>query len=111
MRVYDGNKLLKEGIDYSLKYRNNKNACIDISEKNKDKAPTVTFIGKGAYKNIQKREKRFKISPVDISDVTVANSTVAFTKNKVNKPAPTVIIKGKGNYKKSIAIQFDIPEQ
>lgn len=92
IRAYKGNKLLKEGVDYSIKYSNNKNACADISAYG---APTVKFIGKGAYKYVNK-EAKFAITPIDISEsdkIVVSNETAV--SGSAKEPAPVVTFDGK----------------
>lgn len=103
-RVYKGTRLLIEGIDYTLKYSNNKLACTDLSS---SIAPTVTFIGKGEYKNEVLEPVKFKISPIDISNLKASNDTVVFV-NKQYKPVPILTLNGKKlNANKDYEVIYD----
>jgi uncharacterized repeat protein (TIGR02543 family) len=89
VKVYDGSKKLRIGYDYQLSYKNNTNAAKD-SDKN---APTVVIKFIGTYKNLTAVEKKFTITPVDISlaesNVKIQNMAVMYNK-KVQKPVPEV---------------------
>lgn len=102
IRVYKGNKLLKEGTDYSLSYKNNKVAFTDdVTELNKVKAPTVIFTGKGLYKSEVQKPYYFKIKRVDLNTLVengqavVSNDVAVYSQNKKHKPVPTITINGK----------------
>lgn len=95
IRAYIGNKLLKEGTDYTIKYANNKNACRDYSEQNASKIPTVKLIGKGAYKN-KVITKTFRIDPIDVNvEASKASNDIVEVKNGSYKPIPTLTVNGK----------------
>ena len=106
IRVYKGNKILKEGVDYTLKYKNNKLACTDLSA---DNAPRVVLTGKGAYAGTTQVVK-FKINPVDISDnenVVVSNASVV-AGDKTYKPLPAIILNGKKlKAKTDYSVEYD----
>lgn len=97
LRVYKGNMLLKDGTDYSVAYKNNKNAFTDeYSETTASKMPKVIVKGKGAFRDINE-SIYFKIDRVDLMDneeVIVSNDTVT-AGTKTYKPVPTVTINGK----------------
>lgn len=89
--VYDGTKLLKEGVDYSLTYKNNvqpQNAFAG------SKAPTVTIKGRGNYTGSQ--TVTFTILPIDFASAEgLAAEDVAVKANgKVQKPVPKVTWNG-----------------
>lgn len=120
-----GNKVLQEGVDYTLSYSNNVNAG----------TATVTISGAGAYAG-SSRKQIFKIARASITDATVASiSSKAYTgkaiepKPKVtwngatlklgrdytlsyksNKKGPTakVVVKGSGNFTGSKTVTFGI---
>ena len=91
VRVYDGNKRLKEKIDYTISYKNNTKANNASITK---KAPTIVVKGKGNYGGTE--TAIFKILPVDLNDtgVIVDDITLAFN-NKVQKPIPSISYNGK----------------
>ena len=91
VRVYDGEKRLKEKTDYTISYRNNTKANNASAEKT---APTIVVKGKGNYGGTETAV--FKILPVDLNDtnVTVDDITLAFN-NKVQKPVPIITYNGK----------------
>lgn len=119
------NKVLRNGIDYTVSYQNNKNAGTAY----------VIIKGKGSYSGTIK--KSFKIQPAVIynrcsfykvatqyytgsqlkpvplikNGSTVLKNGVDFTltyEKNVNKGTATVNIKGKGNYKGSCYLNFKI---
>ena len=92
IRVYDGNRRLRAGTDYTVAYKNNVKAN-DGSVAGT--APTVTIKGKGNY--TKNGQVTFKINKVDLMDeslVTAEDITLA-PNNKVQKKAPVVIFGGK----------------
>ena len=91
IRVYCGNKLLREGADYNILYKYNVNACTDIT---KEKAPRVIVKGKGEYRGKIKEEYRFKINPLDIAVGRVSND-VAFVGTKNLMVVPKLFVGGK----------------
>lgn len=71
IRVYDNDKLLREKQDYTLSYKNNKNAyTVKEGQEgfNPKKAPTVILKTKGNYSG--KRNLYFTINPVDIQETS-----------------------------------------
>lgn len=91
VEVYDGTKLLKEKVDYTLSYKNNTKAN-DAS--NAKTAPTVVVKGKGNYSGTE--TAIFSIVPKSINseDVAIDNITRAFN-NNLQKPVPAVTWNGK----------------
>lgn len=91
IEVYDGTKLLKEKVDYTLSYKNNTKSN-DAS--NARTAPTVVVKGKGNYSGTETAV--FSIVPKSINgeDVAIDNITRAFS-SKLQKPVPTVTWNGK----------------
>lgn len=91
VRVYDSNKLLKAGQDYTIKYKNNTKANDALNEST---APAVVVKGKGNYTGTEKQT--FEILPVDLNDasITADDITVAYNK-KVQKKVPVVTFNGK----------------
>ncbi|WP_022777633.1 pectinesterase family protein [Butyrivibrio sp. AE3009] len=83
---YDG-KLLAEGVDYSVAYKNNVNVGTAV----------VTISGKGIYKG--KTVETFRIVPADIAEAAVAVKAVNETGKEANKKYPkvtaTVVYMGK----------------
>ena len=83
-RVYDYKTMLKEGVDYTVAYKNN----------TKVGTATVTVTGKGNYKD--KISKTFKITPILI-DVDLAGTAVLLDKSvfvyngKVQKAKVTAV--------------------
>ena len=67
-RVYDGEKLLNEKVDYTVSYKNNINVYTIAKDEpgfDPKKAPSVTVTGKGNYDS--KETVYFKILPPNIS--------------------------------------------
>ncbi|MDE7114481.1 MAG: hypothetical protein K2O57_09910, partial [Acetatifactor sp.] len=64
--VYNGDELLREGTDYTVKYSNNVKAAKKDSGK---KAPTITVTGKGRFTG--KTTQTFTIQPRDLDDVVI----------------------------------------
>ena len=77
LRVYSYTTLLKEKTDYTVKYKNNKNAG----------EATITITGKGNYSG--SIVKTFIINPLNLSDAEISNVTLQYNK-KVQKPATNV---------------------
>ena len=91
VRVYDGNKRLKAGQDYTLSYKNNTKAN-DAS--NTAKAPTITVKGKGNYGG--KETATFKILPIDLNDTSVITEDIVVANtSKLQKKVPTLTYNGK----------------
>ena len=94
VKVYDGVKELTAGKDYSISFKNNKNAYT-YTEADKEhfdaaKAPAVVVTGKGNYKG--KETTYFVINPKSIENDDVTISAIADQKEdgKVKKPVPIV---------------------
>ncbi len=87
-----GNRLT-EGVDYTVSYKNNKNAATPADKK----APTMTVKGKGKkYKGL-KCEVKFTILPADLifAPMTVNKKFAPFTsKGKINVTAKPVLRSG-----------------
>ena len=91
VRVYDTDKRLKEGQDYTVSYKNNTRAN-DAS--GASKAPTITVKGKGNYGG--KETATFKILPVDLNDTSVITEDIVTAYNKkVQKKVPALTYNGK----------------
>ncbi|MCR5788791.1 MAG: hypothetical protein K6G83_02790 [Lachnospiraceae bacterium] len=63
----DGKSILREGIDYSVSYKNNKNAADMTQSRN---VPTLTIKGKGDYAGM-KYVAKYTIQKASMSDVTL----------------------------------------
>ncbi len=104
LRVYDHNRLLKEGADYTLKYANNVNAG----------TASMTITGTGNFKGTLTRT--FNIVPLNIDmpihKVTYSLDTQGFIENgKVQKAAPIIIIDGvKLKSGKDYAVEYENPK-
>ncbi|WP_026517955.1 InlB B-repeat-containing protein [Butyrivibrio sp. MC2021] len=101
VRVYDGVTELTAGTDYTISYKNNKNAYTyteEDAEFNASKAPTVIVTGKGNYSG--KETAYFVINPKPLTDEDITVAAVADIKEdgKVKKPLP-VITQGKKKLK------------
>ena len=83
IRVYDGKTRLVKDTDYSVKYKNNKNAG-KASDK---KAPTVIIAGKGNYSK-KKITQTFTIVPRDISGTEFKVNDLYLAGGKKVKPVP-----------------------
>ena len=100
--VYDGNAeiCLEKGRDYTISYKNNKNAyTLKEGEEgfNAKKAPTMIIKGKGNYD--QKLTVYFTIQPRDITDLAdtgiVADDIVVEANGKEQKKTPVIKVNGK----------------
>ncbi len=80
--VYYGTDLLREGVDYTVAYKNNL----------KVGTATVTVTGKGVYSG--KTVETFKIVPADINDAAVVVKAVNETGNKKNPAVSATVIFG-----------------
>ena len=91
IKVYDGPTLLKEKVDYTVSYKNNKNVN-DAS--NAATAPTIIVKGKGNYTGQEK--VTFQIVPINLNDEkVVAKDIYVNPNNKEQKPVPAITYKGK----------------
>ncbi len=102
IRVYDGlnGNLLVGGKDYTVSYKNNKNAYTLTSvDEGFDarKAPAIIIKGKGNYS--AQMTVYFTILPKDISDLAdesiVVKELLTQVTGKVQKPAPVITFSGK----------------
>ena len=82
--VYDGDILLREGKDYTVKFANNDKVKLDAEGKPMA-AATATITGKGNYTG-KMAKLTFTITPLDLSDLTIFVSNASYTGGKV-KPA------------------------
>ncbi len=73
LRVYCGNKLLKEGTDYRLSYKNNR----AVSNASGARAPAAVITGKGVYKG--RKEVTFNIVRQDIGELTLTAKDKVYT--------------------------------
>ncbi|HBN56725.1 MAG TPA: hypothetical protein DD414_08105, partial [Lachnospiraceae bacterium] len=103
VHIYWGKERLSEGVDYTLKYRNNVQANEDVDT---DKAPCVEIKYKKYYPGAENKSIPFKILPVGLDDVTADDIVVACT-NKVQKKVPLVTWNGKKlSNKKDFSIDY-----
>lgn len=95
IKVYDGEKLLSAGIDYTIKYKNNTKANMQ-PEADSGKAPTVMVTGKGNYESAD--IETFRIVPqsiaADAAEVVIPDLYLAYT-GKMLTITPTVLWNGK----------------
>ncbi len=80
---------LEKGTDYTVSYRNNKNANTSNSA-----APTVVIKGKGNYTGTEYAYFNILAKPLTDKDISVENITTAYS-GKLQKPTPTVYRSGK----------------
>jgi len=125
-RVYDNTKLLKEKTDYTLSYKNNKNAYTYLDEDyaafeenfkatgkkvktgtfDPAKAPQLTIKMKGNYSG--SKTIYFKIEPADISEAGFEAADLTVTYNgKKQTPQPALTWNGK---KLKYGTDFHVPE-
>ncbi|MCQ2517765.1 MAG: BspA family leucine-rich repeat surface protein [Lachnospiraceae bacterium] len=82
IRVYDDNKVLAEGTDYKVTYKNNVNACdIATTTLADSKKPQVIVQGIGAYKSAKKLTEFFSIKVIDMKDLSYDVPSVAAAKS------------------------------
>lgn len=93
VKVYDGETLLKENTDYTVKYTNTTNVYELIENEegfDSKKAPTITITGKGNYAKNPVAILYFTISPKGLNDeeisATVANQKYTPGKTHTSKP-------------------------
>lgn len=90
IRVYDHKKLLKNGTDYTITYKNNTKSYTAVAGDKKSPAVTVTF--KNNYSGTL--EQLFTINKASISDA-VAADLYSVVNGSVQKPVPVVTWNGK----------------
>lgn len=73
IKLYDGKKLLVEGTDYTLSYKNNKAVATASAEKR----PEIIVKGKGNYSGVWTRIIPFTIAAKNIAKVTAAPPDIA----------------------------------
>lgn len=93
VRVYDGEKRLKQGRDYTISYKNNTNAAQAIDAK----PPTVVVKGKGNYSGTE--TQTFNIIKRDISDAYVTKTFTDAYALSINGKNPTLVFSAKCNKK------------
>lgn len=99
-KVYCGSRLLKEGTDYKLSYKNNK-AIAAASDK---KAPTIIITGKGSYKG--KKEAAFNIVQQNIGMLTLTANDKVYV-NKAGKFTTSFVITDKDGKRLSPGKDYD----
>ncbi len=107
IEVYDGTKLLREKIDYTLSYKNNKK----VGNASQTAAPTVVVRGKGNYSGTE--TVTFSILPksIDSDDVEIKDMTRPY-KNALQKAVPTVKWNGKAlKNKTDFTLQYPDKEE
>ncbi len=92
MHIYNGGKLLQEGTDYTLSYKNNVN--VSTGATSAKKKPQVTIKMKGQYSG--SKTVYFDILPTPISELTAAepNLDVTYQLKKKNQIKPVLEYKG-----------------
>jgi arabinogalactan endo-1,4-beta-galactosidase len=92
--VKDGSTVLREGVDYTIQYKNNTRVTyLNGSKTQVTAGATATIIGKGNYKGKMSTLK-FTIQPVNIEDLSVIVSNATYTGAAV-KPTITFQYQGK----------------
>lgn len=90
IRVYSGNSLLSDGLDYSVSCSNN----IAAAASDSSRAPKVSVIGKGNYSG--NASVKFTINPKNINDPDITiEELILPTNSKVQKAAPSILLNGK----------------
>lgn len=89
--VFHDNLLLKEGTDYTVKYKNNTTAYTiadmsNLSKTDKSKAPSVTITGKGSYSG--NATVYFSILPAPINSASVMTDRIVIASNAKKGVAP-----------------------
>ncbi|MBR3135142.1 Ig domain-containing protein [Candidatus Saccharibacteria bacterium] len=92
MHVYNGGKLLREGTDYTLSYKNNTKVSTDVTSDKKK--PQVTIKMKGQYSG--SKTVYFDILPTPLSELTATepNLDVTYQLKKKNQIKPVLEYKG-----------------
>lgn len=115
--VWDNGVKLVAGVDYTVSYKNNKNAWVDKSQdrfaditgtydagKNNSKRPAILITGKGNY--TKKQTIYFNIIPQDITSLVSERAKILV---KVRGKTPTPVIYNKGN-KLVVGKDFDFKD-
>lgn len=90
--VIDGSKVLKENVDYTVKYTNN-NALHDLS--NEVKKPTVTITGKGNYVGTKSANFAIIGSSLSKDDIIITATDIVAT-NRANTCRPVIKLTDNG---------------
>lgn len=103
IEIWDHGVKLTPGVDYTLSYKNNKNAWVDKEEqrfaditgsyepgKNNSKRPTIIVTGKGSY--TKKQTIFFNIVPFNIENLVNANKVLVKISSK--NPVPVIYDNG-----------------
>lgn len=93
VRVYDGEKRLKQGKDYTISYKNNTKAAQSTDEK----PPTVVVKGKGNYSGTE--TQTFNITKRDIADTYVTKTFTDAYAPLTNGKNPKLVFSAKCNKK------------
>ena len=91
--VYDGDAQLTEGVDYTVKYKNNTNPTVgkmidwsvpgaSFDAENHADAPAVIVSFKGTYAGNASITKNFNIVPTDIDDCAWGNTETTYSKSR-----------------------------
>lgn len=88
IKLYDGMKLLAEGTDYTLSYRNNNT----VASASAQKAPIITVKGKGNYYGVWTQKIPFTITTKNIAEVVVTSPDAA-ANSKAGKFKSTPVLK------------------
>lgn len=93
VRVYDGEKRLKQGKDYTISYKNNMKAAQSTDVK----PPTVVVKGKGNYSGTE--TQTFNINKRDIADECVTKTFTDAYAPLTNGKTPKLVFSAKCNKK------------
>ncbi len=93
VRVYDGEKRLKQGKDYTISYKNNTKAA----QSEDTKPPTVVVKGKGNYSGTE--TQTFNITKRDIADTYVTKTFTDAYAPLANSKNPKLVFNAKCNNK------------
>lgn len=93
VRVYDGEKRLKQGKDYTISYKNNTKAA----QSGDAKPPAVVVKGKGNYSGTE--TQTFNITKRDIADTYVAKTFTDAYAPLTNGKSPKLVFSAKCNKK------------
>ncbi len=113
IHVYDGVRKLTEKVDYTVSYKNNKNAgkIGDRNKSGKSIAPTIVVRFKGNYQGNDAQSIEFNIVPASLKEkISVYDMSVAaLSKNREQKPVPLIVWNdtGKQINKKFFTISYN----
>lgn len=107
VEVYDGEKLLTPGMDYTIAYKNNTKACV-MPWADLKKAPTVTVKGKGNYNGFD--TATFQIIPQSIDAEVSAIVIPDICMNTSGKKQPDTPIATWGGKKLKYHTDFEITQ-